>query len=280
MTSIERAMDPNRRVANQVAETAERPPAEKPGQGAGGEGQTRPRLVELDFTELTRRGLLIPSGNDPKLEEEFRLAKRPLLKHAFPRDMRPMPRANLALVTSNTDGEGKSFTTFNLAMSIAMEMDHTVLVVDGDVSRNSLTRWLGMAGERGLTDVLDDPDLGLGDVIAQTNLDNLRVIPSGRSHSRATELMASHAMEEVAEELAGRYPDRMVLFDSPPLLMTSQAAVLANLVGQAVIVVEAGKTTQQAVQDGLNLVDPAVTKVGFMLNKAPRGKHSGYFGAY
>lgn len=280
MTSIERAMDPGRRLGSPTAETVEQPAPDASADQGESRGQGGQRTIELDFPDLARRGLLTPTGGDPRLEEEYRLAKRPLLTHAFPRGMRPAPRANLALVTSNTNGEGKTFTTFNLAMSIAMEMDHTVLVVDGDVTRNSLTRWLGMAGELGLTDVLDDPDLGLESVIAHTNIDNLRVIPSGRPHPRGTELMASRAMDEVAEELAGRYPDRMVLFDSAPLLMASQAPVLASLVGQTVIVVHAGKTTQQAVSDGLNLVNPSVTKVGFLLNNTPRGRHSGYFGTY
>jgi len=282
MSSIERAMNPatGRSATDEGSAGAE----------AGSHGQTQARrepaegtenrTVELDFAELRQRGLLTPDAGDTRMEEEYRLAKRPLLKQAFPRGFTPAPKANMVLVTSASSGEGKTFTAFNLAMSIAMEMDHTVLLVDGDVTRNNLTRWLGMVGVPGLTDVLDDPGLDLGRVIARTNLPKLRVIPSGKPHPRATELMASGTMDRIAEELSTRYPDRMVVFDSPPLLMASQTPVLANLVGQAVLVVEAGKTPQQYVQDALNLIDQSATKVGFLLNKTPRSQRSGYFGSY
>ncbi|HKJ72029.1 MAG TPA: XrtA-associated tyrosine autokinase [Gammaproteobacteria bacterium] len=283
MSSIERAMDAGRRRGAGPAASAREPLAPTNPEAARPESEPSAkakRVVELDLVELRRRGLVTPEGSDPRLEEEYRLAKRPILKQAFPRGLDAAPRANLALITSSTPGEGKTFTAFNLAMSIATEMDHTVLLVDGDVTRSTLTRWLGMAGQPGLTDVLDDPDVGLGQVITATNLAKLRVIPAGRPHARATELMASGAMDRIAEDLAGRYPDRMVLFDSSPLLMASQSPVLANLVGQVVMVVEAGRTPQQSVRDALNLIDQSATKVGFLLNKTPVGKHSGYFGAY
>jgi len=284
MSSIERAMNPGREPKGHTAQEPETQNRER-GAGQGSAANASPGVtdnptVELDFKELRHRGLITPEGGDARLEEEYRLAKRPLLKHAFPRGYSPPSQANMVLVSSASTGEGKTFTAFNLAMSIAMEMDHTVLLVDGDVTRNNLTRWLGMVGMPGITDVLDDPGLDLGRVIARTNLPKLRVIPSGKPHSRATELMASGTMERIADELSGRYPDRMVLFDSPPLLMASQTPVLANLVGQAVLVVEAGKTPQQYVQDALNLVDQSATKVGFLLNKTPRSQRSGYFGSY
>ena len=283
MSSIERAMNPSRHLeagqgyqGGANARSASRDARE----GKSAAGGAAKRVVDLNFSELRQRGLLTPDGGDARLEEEYRLAKRPILKQAFPRGMAPLPRANMALITSTATGEGKTFTAFNLAMSIAMEMDHTVLLVDGDLTRNTLTRWLGMAGEPGLTDVLDNPDMDLGRVIARTNLPKLRVLPSGKAHPRATELLASDTMDRIAEELSSRYPDRMVLFDSPPLLMASQTPVLASLVGQALVVVEAGRTTQQDVHDGLSLIDQSATKVGLLLNKTPRSQRSGYFGYY
>jgi Mrp family chromosome partitioning ATPase len=132
----------------------------------------------------------------------------------------------------------------------------------------------------GLIDLLTEDDIDVGDVILRTSLPKLRVIPMGRFHSHANELLAGQRMLNLCDELATRYRDRVVIFDSPPLLMTSEAAVLAGLMGQIVFVVESEKTPQSNVREALSLLDTS-KPVGLVLNKVSRhmGDYYGY-GAY
>lgn len=221
----------------------------------------------LDLARLRELGYLTPEEADGALAEQYRIIKRPLLMNAFGRGAVPVEGGNLIMVTSSVPGEGKTFTAVNLAMSMAMELDHTVLLVDADVVKPSLTELLGLKGRPGLTDALAAGDIGLGEVIVRTNVAKLRVIPAGRGHANSTELLASQAMRDLMQELAERYPDRVILFDSPPLLVSSQASVLTYLVGQIVVVVEAGRTPQPVVKEALALVDSSKA-VGLVLNKS------------
>jgi receptor protein-tyrosine kinase len=233
--------------------------------------------IDLDFDLLGTQGFLTPEGGDQRLQEEYRIVKRPLLSHAFASASQGVNQGNLIQVTSSRGGEGKTFSVFNLGMSIAMELDYTVLVIDGDLSRRSLTRLTGLAHWRGLTDVLENNGEGLREVIVNTNVPNFRILPSGDVHPRSTELMASGYMKQLTEELAERYPDRVLLFDSPPLLMDSQAATLSRQMGQVLIVVEAGQTPESMVRESLNLIEESPARPGFLLNKSPKGYGAGYY---
>jgi exopolysaccharide/PEP-CTERM locus tyrosine autokinase len=170
------------------------------------------------------------------------------------------------MVTSSLPGEGKTFCAINLAMSIAMELDHTVLLVDADVARPSVLRTLGLPAQRGLMDILLDDKLDLSDVMLRTNVDTLSILSAGASNPRATELLASQSMSNLVYEIANRYPDRIVIFDSPPLLLTSEAHVLASHMGQIVMVIEAETTTQHAVSESLRQLE-GCSNVNLVYNK-------------
>jgi protein-tyrosine kinase len=135
-------------------------------------------------------------------------------------------------------------------MSIASEVDHTVLLVDADVARPSLPRLLGFRPGLGLLDVLEG-SASLPDALLKTNVEKLTILPSGEPRARATELLASDAMRKLLDEMAERYPDRMVIFDSPPLLLTTEASVLAADMGQIVMVIQADRTPQADVERAL-----------------------------
>lgn len=240
--------------------------------------------VHVDFERLQDEGILTPMKAQGLEAEEYRLLKRPLLMNAFGKGAAIVENGNLVVVTSALPGEGKTFTTINLAMSMAMERDTTVLLVDSDVIKPSLSKMLGLSNYPGLTDVLADEQVDLGDLILRTDVPKLRILPAGRSHAHSTELLASAAMSELAEELSRRYPDRIVLFDAPPLLATSQAHVLADIAGQILMVVEAGRTPQHAVQDAISKLDQDKV-VGLTLNKTRQSRggdyyYGGYYGAY
>jgi exopolysaccharide/PEP-CTERM locus tyrosine autokinase len=234
----------------------------------------------INLAKLRRLGMIIPDGERSQIAEEFRLIKRPLIKNAFNQGSGPINNGNLIMVTSALAGEGKTFCAANLAMSIAMEMDHTVLLVDADVARPAVPDYLGLETGRGLLDVLLDDKLELADVLIKTNVEKLSILPAGSRHKRATELLASQTMSDLLREIARRYHDRVVIFDSPPLLLTSEAHVLASQMGQIVLVVAAESTTQQAIKEALRQIEKCDI-VNLIYNKArafPGGEYYGYYG--
>ncbi len=240
------------------------------------------RKVDVDLVQLAAKGIITPDAPRSQVADEFRLVKRPLLGNAQGKGQAPVERGNLIMVTSSVPGEGKTFTAINLAISIAMEMDNTVLLVDADVSRPSVLNVLGLPAAKGLMDVLLDDDLDLGDVMLKTNIEKLTLVPVGSAAKRATELLASEAMTKLLEEMATRYSDRIIIFDSPPLLVTTEAPVLATHVGQVLMVVEAEQTPQSVVRQALATIQ-ACPVVLTMLNKASSvgsGTYYDYYGYY
>ncbi|MFC5477639.1 XrtA-associated tyrosine autokinase [Massilia suwonensis] len=224
------------------------------------------RKVDLDLARMRDAGMVTAASGRTSLLEDFRVIKRPLLKRAFSEGAPGRPN-NLIMITSSLPGEGKTYCAINLAMSIAMELDHTVLLVDADVARPSVLRTLGLPAQRGLMDILIDDKLDLSDVMLRTNVDTLSILPAGTSTPRATELLASSTMSNLVNEIAHRYPDRVIIFDSPPLLLTSEASVLASHMGQIVMVVEAQGTTQHAVKEALRQLE-GCSNVNLIYNKA------------
>lgn len=235
------------------------------------------REVVIDLARLREMNYVTPSGERTQLAEEYRLIKRPLLANAFGKNAALVEHGNIIMVTSARAGEGKTFTSINLAMSIAMEMDKTVLLVDADVGRARVHQVLGTPMGPGLIDLLVDDKLDVSDVIIRTNVPKLSLIPMGRYHAHSTELLASDEMQRLVMELANRYSDRIVIFDAPPLLLTSEAVVLAGLMGQIVYVVMAEKTPRGAVRDALALLD-ANKPIGLVLNKNRRVPGDSYYG--
>ena len=224
------------------------------------------KRVELDLNRMRDMGMVTAAGGRTLLVEDFRIIKRPLIKRAFAEPIDGDPPGNLIMITSSLPGEGKTYCAINLAMSIAMELDHTVLLIDADVARPSVLRTLGLPAQPGLMDILLDDKLDLADVMLRTNVDTLSILPAGTSTPRATELLASQSMSTFLYEIAHRYPDRIVIFDSPPLLLTSEAHVLATHMGQIVLVVESETTTQHAVKESLRQLE-GCSNVNLIYNK-------------
>jgi len=225
------------------------------------------RHVDIDLEKLSARGYVNPRGQNSQIADEFRVVKRPLIRNAFAKPRNEKRNQNLIMVTSALAGEGKTFTALNLAMSVTMELDHTVLLVDGDVSHPSLPGLLGVPNEPGLLDVLNRTDLDVADALVRTNVEKLTILPAGLRQGRSTELLASEQMANVLRELSLRYSDRIIIFDSPPLLPTTEARVLATHMGQIVMVVAADNTSQHAVTRALATIESCEV-VLMMLNKA------------
>ena len=237
------------------------------------------RYVDINLARLHQMGMVTQDGGRTPAAEDFRIIKRPLLRNAFAAITSGLPNGNLIVVTSALPGEGKTFCAVNLAMSIAMEKDHTVLLVDADVARPSVLRVLGLPAAPGLMDVLLSEKMSVADVIMRTNIPTLSLVPAGRNNKHATELLASQTMSTLLSEISRRYPDRIVIFDSPPLLLTSEASVLAAQMGQVVMVVDSEATTQREVREALRRLDNC-PRVDLICNKARAFSGGEYYGYY
>ena len=233
------------------------------------------RRVDLDLAMLEATGIVTPNAPRSHIADEYRVIKRPLISNAMGRGAAALVHGNLIMVTSAMSGEGKSFTSVNLAMSIAAELDHTVMLVDADVARPSILRMLGLPVGPGLLDLLEGK-AEMSGVLLKTNIDKLTILPSGTPHARATELLASDAMRLLLDDISRRYPDRIVIFDSPPLILTTEARVLATQMGQVVMVVQADKTLQADVQQALATIESCPVKM-MLLNKV-RAEGKGSYG--
>ena len=241
-------------------------------------GENRNKVNILD--RLLVENMLVPGSNLGRdIQDDYRRIKRPLVSNACGRDKAMVERGNLILVTSAIPGEGKSYTSVNLALSMSQEMDTTVLLVDCDVAKQGVSRMLGLEKVTGLVDVLESDDLTIGDVLLQTDIPNFRVVSAGKQNEYYTELLASQRMSNLVLEMASRYNDRIIIFDGPPLLPTPQTQILAGLVGQVVFVIEAGKTPQSLVEDALQLI-PQEQATGIVLNKNEGLSGGGYYHGY
>ena len=217
--------------------------------------------IDIDMVALAGRGIITPDTARSQLGSELRVLKRPLLQNVLGKGAAQIKNANLIMITSAMPGEGKSYLAANLAMSLAMELDHTVLLVDADVERPSLPTVFGFEPEKGLLDVLLDSQLDLGQVILRTNIEKLSIVPSGTHHPRATELLASAAMNKLLAEMAQRYPDRIIIFDSPPLLVTTEARALAGHMGQVIVVIKADSTSHAEVKHAVAALEVCPVKM-------------------
>lgn len=239
-------------------------------------GPRRPATsVHLDLDRLAAAGYLVPDQDRSVLAEEMQIAKRALLDRRGAR-----ARGGLVMVTSALPGEGKTFCSINLAMSLASEVDTSVLLVDADVLRPSVLARLGVRAERGLLDLLVDNRCQLADVQLATSLPKLDLLHTGMVRSRATELLASAAMDQLLSQLAAESPGRIVVFDAPPLLLTSAAATLASRVGQVLMVVDAARTSKQDVVQAYAAVEhcPEVMSLLNRYDGPPQGRRNGGYG--
>ena len=233
------------------------------------------KRVEIHLEAIAASGLLVPHATRSKLADEFRVIKRPLIANAMGRGSLTIENGNLIMITSALPGEGKSFTAINLAISIAMELDNTVMLVDADVARPSVLNMLGLPPAPGLLDVLDKNSVDISSVLMRTNIEKLSILPSGTQHPRATELLASDAMVRLLDDMANRYKDRIIVFDSPPLLLTTESRAIATHMGQIVLVVNAGHTLQSAVMQAVATIEACPIKM-MVLNQSRQATSDGY----
>ena len=236
--------------------------------------------LTLDFDRLKEKGFLTPDDKTAKIHQEFRLVKRRLLDNAFGRLRPVVDNGRLIMVTSSLPGEGKTFSSINLAISIAIGGEHPVLLVDADIARPSVsnTLELDIPDEIGLADYLDDPSIPVTELLRPTSLPGLTLLPAGHLKHRPVDLLASGNMARLVEELRTLLPHHVIVFDSPPLLPVTETRSLSALVGQVMLVVAAGETPRSAVNESLLQLENCEA-VGLLFNKAPvQPKAPAYYG--
>lgn len=252
----------------------------RPGQWVG-QANLGSKKFDLDFVRLKEQGFITPDTTHSKLLEELRVVKRRLLANCFDPKSEFEGDPRLIMVTSATSGEGKTFLAINLALSLATEIDRSVLLVDTDMVKGDVMRVLGADLERGLTDVLASDEWDVRDALIATNVESLTLLPAGPMPNNATELFSSEKMVRLINDLSRRYPDRLVIFDTPPLLAATEAHVLATLVGQVVLVVEAQRTTHAHLAEALEQLADSKAKVSLLLNKSHDNDEGEYhYGQY
>ncbi|PPQ38470.1 P-loop NTPase family protein [Rhodopila globiformis] len=249
-------------------------PASQADRPAAAPGQASPAV---DAVALERAGMVDWSRTRTRISEEFRLVQRQILRTAFGPGAEP-GFSNLLLVTSARPGEGKSFMSINLSGSIARQGDHSVLLVDADSKRDSICYALGLAQARGLLDLAANPKLDPAPLIVRTPIERLSILPVGRERERSAELFSTKEMTRLIQSLGRRYADRLLVLDAPPCLSTSDPAVLSQVVGQILFVVEAERTQRDEIEASLDLIQACPT-ITLVLNK--QQVSSRYtFGAY
>src|SRR6516165_7572021 len=199
-----------------------------PSVGDADAGHSGPELI-LDRGRLATYGITMPSSARSRTVEEFRLVKRNLMTQFSQGDASADQRSSrLIMVTSARPGEGKTFISLNLALAFASERDVKALLVDVDTQHSTLKTILGISTEQGIVDVLAGAR-ELSEVLIQTNIPNLMVLPSGRGGPHVPELFSSNKMAILMAEMTRRFADRYIIIDTPPCMASSDAAALAPL---------------------------------------------------
>lgn len=235
------------------------------------------RIVRIDRESLRAIRMLPPASIERRVASQYRQVKRPLIANALGKNGGPLTNGHVIMLTSALPGEGKTFTSVNLALSMALEQDIEVLLVDADVAKPHVTRLFDLSGERGLLDLLTDGELHPDSVILRTDVPGLSILPAGKQIATATELLASERMQEVIAQLAAPDSGRIVLLDSPPLLLSTESVALLDCVGQIAMIVRAEVTPRKAVLDALDIMGED-RLVSLILNQCSAAPSAGYYG--
>lgn len=224
------------------------------------------RTVNLSPGVLAANGIALPSSGFSRRVEEFRSIKRQVLANAA-RGAAANPDLNrVVMVTSATPGDGKTFISINLALALAYERDMSVILVDADAHRQSMLNYLGVSADKGWLDLLTNSALTLPDVLLNTNIPGLSIIPAGLTRPEIPELMSSRKMTGFVADLAKQNPNRLIVLDSLPCLVSTEPTILASIAGQAVFVVAANETSREEIESSLRLIE-ACPNVSLVLNK-------------
>jgi non-specific protein-tyrosine kinase len=216
------------------------------------------RTIHLDPGFMEENHCLAYLDNVPEAEA-YRVLRTQILQRTKDSG------SNTIMVTSALPGEGKTLAAINLAFTFAREFQHTVLLVDGDLRKQSIHKYLGYASEKGLIDYLAD-GVPVSELITWPGIEKMALISGGRSFQESAEILGSPRMKELISDMKRRYPDRYIIFDVPPILTGADALTFAPLVDNVVVIVRAGKTSMDDVKKALQFL-PKEKILGLVLNR-------------
>lgn len=185
---------------------------------------------------------------------------------------------NTIMITSAVEGEGKTLTSINTAVTMAQEIDHNILLIDADLRKPMVCEYLGIEYKYGLSDYLVG-DFDLSDVLVRTGIGNLVVLPAGKIPDNPVELISSQKMKNLIKELKQRYMDRYIIIDTPPLLSFAEAISIGSFVDGIVFVIKNGKAQKKAIDNALNLLKN-LNVLGIVFNSVSSANEDEYASRY
>lgn len=293
MSIVEKAADKLRQNRDEASKTTQDPLA-KAAKSAGPvetyaqvreqpkppAGKPNHPVLKIDRAQLFRSGLYPSETMVKRLSDEFRRMKRPLLAAVHAQGNAAVSsHVNRIMITSAEEGEGKSFTAMNLALSLSLEHEHDVLLMDGDVLRHSLSSAFGLDNNTGLTELLSNPELTLDDVVVPTDVKGLSVLPAGARHELSSEMFSSRRMATLMNLMAS-LQGRIVVVDSPPILGAAETLSLATYLQQIVMVVRAGVTLEHKVKTALEMLESEQGKLISLVLNQNTSAHGNYYYYY
>jgi protein-tyrosine kinase len=234
------------------------------------------KRITIDNAALRASGYFPEADRDRQFADQYRRIKSPLIEKALsvPPDSHVQ---RVIVVASAVPGDGKTFTSINLTLSLALERDISVLLIDADVAKRHVSSIFNLQAQAGLLDALVDERLDPESLIVPTTTRGLSILPAGKLVAGTSELLSSNRMRHIIAALTARVPRRLLILDSPPLLVTNEGAALIKIAGQVVLVVKAGVTPRHAVQNALALID-AEQAGGIVLNRVQGSADEAYYG--
>lgn len=233
------------------------------GEPVGDITYTETKVLSADMNHMLGQRLIANVRNNPNADA-YKILRTKILQVIKNRSI-----SSIAMISAKS-GEGKTLTAINLALSLAMSGNHSVLLVDCDLRNPDVHKRFGIEPEFGLSDYLAG-DVELQDCLVNPGVNRLVILPQIRSYMDSSELLASRKMGELARELTMRYPDRLVIFDLPPLLGTDDALVFLNFADACLLVTREGRTQYQEMRKVIDLVKDKVV-IGAVMNDV-----TGYF---
>jgi len=229
---------------------------------------SKSRAIQLDPEVVARNRCLAYTGN-ARETEAYRILKTRILHRTR------SSGSNTIAVTSALPGEGKTLTAINLAITFAREFQHTVMLIDGDLRRQSIHKYLGCSGEKGLIDYLVD-GVAFSELIAWPGIEKMTLVSGGRPCQDSAEILGSPRMKDLITDVKGRYPERYIIFDAPPILSGADILAFAPLIDQVIVVVQAGKTSMDDVRKALQFL-PREKILGLVLNRSLDAQPAYYY---
>lgn len=226
------------------------------------------KVIELD-PEILLRNRLTSFFDDSSISGQYKILRTQLLHITKEKGL------STILITSPNENEGKSLTAANLAISLAMEVEHTVLLVDADLRRPTLHKLFGFEPANGLSDALMTGK-ALPDILVNPGINKLTILPGRNNFSNSAEIIGSPAMKQLIKEMKHRYSNRYIIFDAPPAIDCPDTLILSQYVDGIILVAEYNKTTQDQIEKTLILLKNA-NILGTVLNKTRTGKKPGYY---